>query len=878
MSILTDIVERVRALLFRGRDEREMDEELRFHVEMETAQNRRSGMDGVEARRRGLLALGGVERTKEEVRDARGTRWVEESTGDFAHALRTLSKSPGFVTVAVLTLAIGIGGTTAVFSAIDTVLLRPLPYQEPGRLVRLYQAYGRASAPRGFVTPVHFLAYRAQLSSLQATAAILTYSESGADIGGAEHPERIRVLPVSADYFAVTLVPPRLGRGFEAAEENGAPVVVLSDALWQRQYRGDPSVVGRQMMMSGKSHAIVGVLPPGFADPVAGAIDALVPIDVTPGKDASNASNHYLTIIGRLRPDVTVARAQAEVDGLDRALGVQYPAAKEKHTGIEPLKSDVVAPVSRSLELMLGAVGLILLLVCVNIANLLLVRGSERGREFALRTALGADRSRLVRQLLVESLTLALLGDVAGLVVARLAMSAIVVLGAGTIPRLEQLSLDPRLLVFSLGVASLSAIVFGLAPALRAARTQPGDVLREQTRSTAGSSGQSRLSAGLVVSQVALAFILLVGAGLLLVSFERIRQIDLGVATNDVLAFELNLPGARYDSTARGALYERFARAVEAIPRVRAAGGVSKLPATGGYNSWGVQALTGPVANSRAGSIGAEERVISGDYFRAVGIPLVAGRIFDGRDDARSSHKVVVSKSTADRIFPGVDPIGQRLNTGGLDCEVIGVVPDVAVDAEGKRDSYVYHAHAQFAGDRNWALTQVVSAAGPAMTLVPDVRAALAALDPQLVMYHPMPLTDAIGRGTATRVFTMRILVCFALVALGLAALGLFGVLSYAVRMRAREFGIRMALGAPRGRIRLSVMKQGLGVTAVGVAVGLAGALALSRVMQSLVFQVSPTDPHVLVGAAVFMALVAAAAAYLPARRATSVDPREVLQ
>jgi predicted permease len=879
MSIISDLVERLRALVFRRREERELEEELHFHLEMSEAQHRHLGASPSEARRLGRVDLGGIERTKDEVRDARGTRVAEDSASDFRYALRGLRQRPGFAIVAVLTLAVGIGGTTAVFSAVDAVLLQPLPYQQSGQLVRLYQ-HEVGSTEKGVVTPTHFLDYQRRLSSFEHLAAIYTYAETGADVGGAERPERIQLLPITADYFGVYGVQPAIGRGFEPAEETGAPLVILGDALWTRLFARNPDVIGRSITMSGQPYTIVGVMPATFADPVAAGIDAWTPLDITPGRDADNAGNHYLTVVGRLRAGVSIEQANAELHALDVTLAAQYPNARLTRASLVPLKEDIVGPASRSLRLMLGAVGLVLLLVCVNIANLLLVRGSERRRVFAARSARGAERARLVRQILMESLTLALVGDIAGLAIARGAMSAIVALGAGSIPRLSTLTLEPRLLAFSIAVASLCALIFGVVPALRAARTEPGDVLREQARSGTSGVSQGRLRWGLVVSQVALAFVLLVGAGLLLASFQRLRQVDLGVTTDDVLTFELELPEARYDSTARTRLYETLAQRLAQIPGVRAAGGVSKLAGTGNHHMWGVRALTGPLvdAPSAATRPAPQQRVVSGDYFRAMGLRVLKGRLFDARDDASAPRRVVISTSAAARIFPGIDPLGQRLRTGGVDAEVIGVVPDAAVDAEGTMMPHVYHWHTQFAGNRNWALAQVVATTGAPEPLVPAVRRVVAELDPQLVMFRPMSFGDRVGRGTAGRLFTMRILTTFAAVALALVALGLFGVLSYAVKLRAREFGIRMALGAHAPAIRRMVLRQGLTVTALGVAIGLAGALAVSRVMASLVFRVSPLDPLVLGGAVLFMAAIAIVAAYLPARRATTVDPRTVLQ
>jgi putative ABC transport system permease protein len=878
MRALRDIIERLRTIIFRAREEREFAEELRFHADMEAERLERSGLSALEAHRRSLVALGGVERVKEDARDARGTRLFHDVGRDVGFAVRTLRHNPGFTTVAVLTLALGIGGTTAVFSAVDAVLLQPLPYQQPGQLVRLYQADSADPAARQYVTPVHFVDYRRDMAAFEVVAALYTYSESGADIGAGDDVRRIRLLPVSAGYFDVVRVHPRLGRGFQPDEENGALLVVLSDRLWRERFNADGNAIGQRLTMSGRPYTVVGVMPDGYEDPVAGPVDAWVPLDLGPARDPDNAENHYLSVVARLRSGVTLARAQAELSRLNATLAARYADASEVLARLDPLKEDVVGSADRALQIMLGAVALVLVLVCVNIANLLLVRGSDRSREFALRSALGAERPRLVRQTLIESLMLALAGAAVGLVVARLAMSAIVALGSASIPRLSELGLEPRLLVFSIVVATLSAVGFGLAPAFRAAQTDPGDVLREQTRASTSSGSKIRLREWLVVSQVALAFVLLVGAGLLLVSLKNLRSVGLGVEPAGVLTFELHLPAARYDSIARARFYEESARRLTAIPGVRTAGGVSRLPATGNYHVWGTRAMTGPLANTREGSVQAQQRVVAGDYFGAVGIPLLEGRLFDVHDGAGAPLRVVVGRRTADILFPGANAIGQQVRAGGRTAEIIGIVGDVALDARGDIVPHVYHAHRQFAGNRNWALTQVVRTGGAMERAQGEARRALASLDPQLVVYRPAPLGDVIGRSESQRVFTLQMLGAFAGVALALAALGLFGVLSYGVRLRSREFGIRMALGADRRRIRRMVLREGLTVTAIGTVIGLFGAVALSRALASMMFGVSALDPGVMLGAAVFMGSVAAVAAYLPAYRATSAEPRSVLQ
>ncbi len=878
MSAFSDFIERARALLFRSREERELQEELRFHLDMEAEQNRRAGMSDDEARRRGHIALGGVERTKEDVRDARGTRYLEDIAGDVSFARRTLARSPGFAIVAILTLAIGIGGTTAVYSAVDAVLVQPLPYQEPGRLVRLYQYFNQKIDQHNFVSPVQFFDYRSKLAAFDGAAALFTYSEAGADVGTGDRVRRIRILHVSSDYFDVVRTRPRLGAPFGRESENGAPLAIVSDGFWKTELQGDPAAVGRTVMLSGVAYTVVGVMPAGYADPLVPAVDAWLPGDLREGLDITQANNHYLSVIARLRSGVTIEQAQGELDILSAQLSERYPQGRDIHARIYPLKDDIVGSASRALEIMLGAVALVLVLVCVNVANLLLVRGSDRAREFAVRSALGAERSRLVRQMLIESLTLALAGDLAGLVFARVAMSGIVALGSGSIPRLATLDLDPRLLAFSVVIATLCAVGFGMAPALRAARTQPGDVLRDESRGSTGGAGQIRLREWLVVSQVALAFVLLAGAGLLLASARQIGQVELGVNTGSALVFDLSLPYARYDSTARARTYEEIAKNVETIPGVIAAGGVSKLPATGNYNSWGMTVHSGPLNGTKNGNGEAENRIVSGDYFKAAGIPVLEGRVFDARDDNAAPNRVVVSANLAKRMYPGISALGQRLETGNHQSEIIGVVGDVATNAEGADAQYIYHAHTQFAGDRVWSLTQIVRTVRAPDAMIANVRRLISGVDPLLVMHRPSSFADAVGRGEAQRAFTLRILASFALVALALSALGIFGVLSYGVRLRSKEFGIRMALGAGAGEIRRMVLRQGLTVTAIGIGAGLVGALMLSRLMASLVFRVSTLDPAVLAAAALFMVAIASVAAYLPARRATAVDPRAVLQ
>ncbi len=632
--------------------------------------------------------------------------------------------------------------------------------------------------------------------------------------------------------------------------------------------------------MSGMPHTIVGVMPARFADPLIGRdVDAWVPLDLTPGTDLGNADNHYLSVIGRLAPGVSLARAQAELDAVSVDFGKQFTnGAQHVRARLYPLKDDIVGDTRGSLALIAGAVGLVLLLVCVNVANLLLVRGSERAREFAMRTALGAGRGRLVRQLLTESLVLAAAGAVLAIPAARGLMAAIVALGAGSVPRLDRLGLSLPVLAFAAIVTALSAVLFGLAPAWRAGRTEPADVLRSHGRTATGDRRQGRLRATLVVVQIGLAFVLLSGAGLLVASFRALQNLPLGITPEHVFTFQVHLPSVRYDSLARSTFHRRLDAAIAAIPGVHAAGATSKLPATGSYNSWGVQALSGPLVGTEQAGVGAEQRIVTPGYFAATGVRLLTGRAFDDGDTPRAADRVVISANLAKRLFPGVSPLGQQLRTGGHTSRVIGVVADGALDPVGTPAFYVYHSHDQFSGDRNWALFEVVSTSVPFDVAAAGIRRALAAIDPQLVMDQPMPLEEAVGQGTSQRAFTLKVLLAFAATALLLAALGVFGVLSYAVRLRSQEFGVRLALGATPERLLRSVLGQALAMTAAGIAVGLAGAVPLSRLMATMVFRLSPLNPIVLGVVATLLVLIGTTAGYLPARRATRIEVRSVLE
>jgi putative ABC transport system permease protein len=897
MSMLRAWGSRLWSTLRRRRRDRELEEELRLHLELATDEARRQGYSPDDARRAARRRAGSIPQAMDALRDQRGLPWLEDLWTDLRYAARTLRKAPGFTTAVVLTFALGIGASTAIFSVVSSVLLEPLPYEEPGRLIRLYQVDTDDRDDLEFVTGVHFGHYRDQIASFEDLAAIYTYRETGADLETDEGAERIRVLYTSASYFDVLRTQPARGRAFRRNEEteippvmsddrqneeSQSPIVILSDRLWRRQFGGDPSILGQTLRLSGALRTVIGVMPPGFSDPVIGQVDAWLPLNMRPG-GSNNPMNHYLTVLGRLRSGTPIQTARAELATLDRALADRYARqADEERAHILPLQEDLVGSASRTLQVLLGAVGFVLLLVCVNISNLLFVRGTTRRRELAVRLALGSGRSRIARQLLTESLLLAVAGGAAGLVVAKSGTAALVSLGSASIPRVDSVSFDTRVVVFATAVTLLSALLAGLAPTLGASRAGPGDVLREWSRLSTAGRRSGRARAGLVVAQVALALVLLVGSGLFMASLYRLQQVDLGVRTDDVLTFEVHLPAARYDAQNRARFHEELVRRLGRLPGVQKVGAVSKLPATGSYHGWGALAVTGPLAGMEDESTGAQNRVVAGDYFGALSIPVLQGRTFDARDDADAPQRIVVSRALAERLFPETDPVGQRILIGMDDtqAEVIGVVGDVAIDPEGTITRYVFHPHRQFAvaANRNWALTYTVAAAVAPETLIPAARRELAALDPRLVLYQPASLAASVGLGTAQRRFTTAVLGSFAAAALALAALGLFGVLSYSVRQRRRELGVRIALGARAADVQRLVLGHGATLAASGIVIGLVVSVALTWVLASLLFEVSPLDPVAFTAAAFILSASALLASWIPARRAAAVDPMTVLR
>ena len=796
--------------------------------------------------------------------------------GDLKYALRSLGSAKKLACIVIATLALGIGANTAVFGVLHAVVLKPLPYEEPDRLVRILHFDG---SPSEYLPGPEVFGYRDGSRTLD-VAALYTYSAEGADLTDGHEPERVRTLSVSAAYFGVLRAHPVLGQVFERADETrDARVAVVSERIWRKYLGSDARAVGRLLTLDGVAYRVAAVLPDGFDDPLESGIDVWMPLNMQPGR-SNGWGNFYLSVIGRLKPGATIEEAQAELSSVAAGLQTESGSRRRWSARLLPLQIDTVGSARTTLWILLGAVAMLLVIACVNVASLMMARGSARQAEFAVRSALGCSSARLVRQLLIESLLLSVAGGAAGLLVARAATGALMAAAPAAVARAGGGALERAVFAFSAAIAVLAGLAFGAAPAAQGARPDLDAVLRDSGRSGSGSRRQTRARNALVVCQVALALVLLIGAGLLLRSFERLQSVDVGVQPSHVLTFTVSLPSGRYDDPERRArFYRDFIARLSTMPGVRSAAAISRLPVTGTYHNWGVDRGDRP---PDTGGLMAQQRVIEGSYFDAVGIPILRGRTFDARDDAHAPHRFVVSQELGRLLYPGEDPIGKVLDVNGERGEIIGVAGDVALGARLPARPYVYHSHSQFASDRNWALTEVVKFNGDrpsnVASLIAAARRELSQIDPALVLYEPQMLDQVIGGGVAQERFALQLVAAFALLALALAAVGIYGVLSYAVSRRRREMGIRMALGAPAGTVRSMVVRDGGRLALAGIVFGSAGAIGATRFLRSLLFGVSALEPAIFAAAAAVLAGVAIAASWIPARTATKFDPLEAVR
>jgi len=795
---------------------------------------------------------------------------------DLRYALRQLVKSPSFTAIAILTLALGIGACSAIFSVVNVVLLQPLDYPEANRIVAIRET-NLPQFPEFSVSPPNYIDWEKQTKSYEHLAA---YGGAQLNLTGEGEPQRLVGVKATAHYFDVYGVKPVLGRMLLPEED--APgknhVVVLSYPFWQRVFGGARDVVGREVQLNGEPYNIVGVAPLGFG--LASKVDAWIPMAFKPDETANDArGGHYINVVGRLKPGVTVAQARAELEVIASQLAQQYPDSN-KGWGIlmMPLQDYSVRDVKPVLYTLLGAVGCVLLIACANLANLLLARATARHREISIRAALGASRARLVRQLLTESVVLSLFGGVAGLLLARWGLDALLALAPTSLPRITEIHLDSRVLLFSLVLSVVTGLVFGIAPAWLAARADVNEALKQGSRGSTEGGARGRLRSALVVLEVTFALMLLGGAGLLARSFMQLAHVDPGFNPANATLLRLSLPQKKYELPAQqtafaNALLDR----VKALPGVQAAGITHSMPLVGdyvlGFNIEGRPAIAPsdlPSTNYYA---------VTPDYFRAMGIRLIRGRTFTPQDDAKAPRVALINETMARQHFPNEDPIGKRINiTNGPDAwrEIIGIVADIkqyGVDEATSAQSYEPFAQVPFS-----SLNVVVRTNGSPAALLGALRPAVYAVDKDQPIGAIRPLEEIVADSIARQRFAMTLLTVFSLVALVIAAVGIYGVMAYSVVQRTGEFGIRMALGAQQRDVLRLVLMQGGKLIGLGLIIGLAATLAASRAMGSMLFNTSAQDPLTLGAITVLLGAVALVACLLPANRATKVNPIEALR
>ena len=796
---------------------------------------------------------------------------------DLRYGFRMLANSPGFTAVAVLTLALGIGANSAIFTLVNAYLLRPLPVAEPGRLVLVSEI----QAAKGFVGSVSFPTYLDWREQNQVFEELAAVRGEDFNLTGTDEPERLYGARVSAGFFRTLGVRPILGRGFLPEEDKpgGARVVVLSRGFWQRRSGARPDILGQALTLDGERFTVVGVAPSGFRISRTAPYELWVPLALEPNR--AGRGTHFLLVIARLKPGISIERAQADLSAISSRLARQYPENFGWGAVVENLHARLMREARPALLVLLAAVGLVLLIACANLANLLVARGAARQKEIAIRTALGAGRLRVVRQMLTESLLLALLGGGLGLLLALWGVNLLNAIIPAGIQPLQAARADATVLGFTLLVSLATGVLFGLAPALNVSKPDLAQTLKEGGRSSSAAGRHGRLRDSLVVSEVALAMVLLVGAGLLIKSFMRLQQVDPGFRSESVLTIELSLPQARYSKPQqRATFYEQLLERIAGLPGVRAAGACTQLSLSGGETIWGLT-IEGRPEPGPGEILQSGHRSVSPDYFRAMSIPLRRGRYFTAQDREGAPGVVIINETMANRFWPSQDPIGKRIRlgagrSGAPWIPIAGVVADVKYSGLDRQPGpEMFLPHLQNPAPR---MAIVVRAAAEPASLATALRSAVTALDRDQPVANIRTLEKIVSDSVAPRRLTMLLLGIFAALALVLAGVGLCGVISYSVTQRTHELGVRMALGAQPSEVLRLVIGHGMILTMIGVAIGLAGAFALTGFLSSLLFGVTARDPATFLAVALALASVALAACYIPARRATRVDPMVALR
>jgi putative ABC transport system permease protein len=879
--MLHELFHRLRASLRRGKIEREMDAEMRFHLEMETSKNIRRGMNEEEARRAALRSFGGVEQVKEVYRDLSRFRWIEGFWQDARYGARMLRTQPGFTIVAALTLSLGIGANTAIFSVVNALVFNPLPYPDPQRLVWVTNVF------RGdeLIDSNMYFTFQAESKTFDHLAA---YESATMNLSGQGEPEQVNYVRATASVFPAIGVAPRLGRTFtpEDDQPGAPPVAVLSHDYWQRRFGGDPSIVGQSFMFGRESCQVVGVMPPGVRflpeHRIGGKVDVWVPY--TLDKQPEMPSIIEGGVFGRLKPGASIEQAQSELDLLLRPFIQAHPEIAGLKARVTPLAERLVGHLRLGLLALFASVGFVLLIACANVANLLLARANVRQKELAIRSALGAGRRRLIRQMLTESMLLSVLGGAAGLLLALWSVKALTAFTPENLLVLKLSSIDKTVLVFTFIATMLTGVVVGLIPALQASRVDLNESLKDGARGAIFLKRNSsrRVSPALVVSELALTLVVLIGAGLLLKSFARMLAVDPGYNPENLLTMNVWINWDKYpgNSAQRKRFNHQLASRLSALPGVQAVAYSRTLPLSdNGIIGKGRLTVVGspPVPDEQKPL--AEGHTVSPDYFRAMQMKLRAGHSFTEQDTENTPPVIVINETLARRLFAGEDPIGKRVRDDGgkTDLTIAGVVADVKqYGLETESQAAFYRSSLQSTGypGGSW----VIRAAGDPLKLLPAARREIKALEPDFRLAHVMMMEQLLADSYAPRRFQTWLFGLFAAAALVIATVGIYGVISYAVSRRTHEIGVRMALGARAGDVLRMLVSQGMRLALAGVALGLAAALALTRVMKSLLFQVSATDPATFALIALLLVAVALIASYLPARRATKVDPMDALR
>ena len=878
---------RFRSLLQRARVEEELNKELRFHLDQQTEEHLAHGMPLSEARLAASRELGGVAQIQEECRDMRRTNHWEDFVQDVRYAVRTLGRSPGFATVIILTMALSIGANSAIFSVIDGVLLKPLPYPQPDRLVRFFLT--NPDYPKFPINRFDFRDYRSRSRAFESLAA---YTRNDQQLSGTGEPIRLSGFSITAEFFHVLGLHPAIGREFSTRDElpgNGHQVII-SNNLWRTRFGARRDIVGRRIILAGVPLTIVGVMPRGVQHPgnMYHAVTYGETVDVwTPFTFEGNPTNrgsHYMDVIARLKNGITASQAQGELEAIMAQLGREHEGDRGWHVMVIPLQREIVGRSQRMLLVLLGAVAMVLLIACVNAANLLLARATARQREIAVRAALGAKRSRLIRQMLTESVLISFIGAVFGVAIAIGGVKVLVSLLPADFPRGSDIHVNTAVFLFTLAIALATGILFGLAPALQGSRSDLRGSLHESGRSTTSSSGSLRLRNILVVSEVALACILLIGAGLMLHSFVNLLHTDPGFRADRVLTASISLPDVRYKTRAAvEQFYDRVLTNLASAPEVRAAGVGTDLPWTGYDENLGGFNIEGKKPPPHQ-DFHARYHVASADYFRALGIPLLRGRFFDAHDNKDGAPVLIINESMARRYWPGEDALGRRVSFEDQPKEkdwltIVGIVGDVKdTPASNGAEPAFWWPLLQRPGPLSGDAAIAIRGAADARLLANRLRASVHKLDPDLAVANVHLMEDVADRSYSAPRFALFLVGLFACLALTLAAIGTFGVISYAVNRREHEFGVRMALGAKPSDVVTSVLSEGMRLALAGVLAGVAFGLALGSLLGSLLYDVSARDPLSIAIACLVALAATAVASYIPALRATHSDPINALR